>query len=68
MEEIFDSLQYPEITLETEDIKMNLEIKKDYSKYSNIHERKNAFFKDLALFLLEFNDAPESLDLLKYYD
>ena len=39
MDDIIDSL-YPEITLETDDILMNITVKKDYSDIKELNKRK----------------------------
>ncbi|MDO5849124.1 MAG: hypothetical protein Q4P18_06295 [Methanobrevibacter sp.] len=67
-EDEFDELLYPELTLETDDILMNLTIKKDYSSFQNVEDRKKEFIKDLELFIKEFNESPESLEFFRYYD
>jgi len=63
-----DNLLLPEINLETEDIIMNIAIKKDYSEIADLDKRKEEFFKDLIDFIEEFKKAPESLEFMKYYD
>lgn len=62
------SNQFPEIALETDDILMNLTIKKDYSKIKDIKNRKKEFFKDLKLFIEEFESSDESDDLMEFYE
>ena len=59
---------YPELTLETDDIIMELAIKKDYSEIKDSNKRKEEFIKDLHDFIDEFSRADESLDFIKYYD
>ncbi len=59
---------YPELTLETDDIIMELAIKKDYSKIKDSNKRKKEFIKDLHAFIDEFSQTEESLDFIKYYD
>ena len=59
---------YPELTLETDDIVMELAIKKDYSKIKDSNKRKEEFIKDLHAFIDEFSQTNESLDFIKYYD
>ncbi len=59
---------YPELTLETDDIIMELAIKKDYSEIKDSNKRKKEFIKDLHAFIDEFSQAEESLDFIKYYD
>ena len=49
-----DSNDYPKIALETDDISMNITIKKDYSSIDDLEKRKEEFFKDLREFLDEF--------------
>lgn len=63
----FENLLYPEITLETDDILMNLTVKKDYSAIENPEDRKKEFIKDLQDFIKEFEDSPESNDFINYY-
>lgn len=63
----FENLLYPEITLETDDILMNLTVKKDYSTIENPEDRKKEFIKDLQDFIKEFEDSPESNDFINYY-
>lgn len=67
MFELEDEL-YPELTLETDDILMNLTIKKDYSVFPTASERKEEFLNDLKAFIKEFDESPESLEFFKYYD
>ena len=59
---------YPNITLETDDILLNLVIKKDYSKIKDLEERKKEFFNDLREFIDEFESTEESKQLMKYYE
>jgi hypothetical protein len=59
---------YPNITLETDDILLNLLIKKDYSKIEDLEERKKEFFNDLREFIDEFESTEESNQLMKYYE
>ena len=59
---------YPELTLETDDIIMELAIKKDYSKIKDSNKRKEEFIKDLYAFIDEFSGTKESLDFINYYD
>lgn len=63
-----DEFLYPQITLENEDIIMDLTVKKDYCDMDNIQDRKKQFIKDLEHFLEEFNQSPDSLEFFKYYD
>ena len=67
MDDLLESL-YPELTLETEDILMNLSIKKNYSLIKDLDERKKEFISDLKDFIDEFEEANESLEFMKYYD
>lgn len=67
MDEFLDTL-YPELTLETDDIIMNLAIKKDYSKIGDFDKRKEEFIKDLNDFIEEFSKTPESDDFVRYFD
>ena len=62
------SNDYPKISLETEDILMNLTIKKDYSAIDDLEKRKEQFIKDLKEFIDEFESTEESSHLMKYYD
>ena len=62
------SMDYPKISLETEDILMNLTIKKDYSYIEDLDKRKEEFIKDLKEFIDEFESTEESSQLMKYYD
>ena len=59
---------FPNITLETDDILLNLVIKKDYSKIEDLEERKKEFFNDLREFIDEFESTEESKQLMKYYE
>ncbi len=63
-----EDLLYPEITLETEDIIMNLIIKKDYSDIENVNDRKKEFVKDMKEFIEEFDQSPQSVSFFEYYD
>ena len=62
------SMDYPKISLETDDILMNLTIKKDYSAIDDLEKRKEQFIKDLKEFIDEFESTEESSQLMKYYD
>ena len=62
------SKDYPKIALETDDILMNLTIKKDYSAIEDLDKRKEEFIKDLKEFIDEFESTEESSQLMKYYD
>lgn len=59
---------YPNINLETDEILLNLIIKKDYSNIEDFDERKKVFFKDLREFIDEFESTEESDQLMKYYE
>ena len=61
-------MDFPKIALETDDILMNLTIKKDYSAIGDLDERKKEFIKDLKEFIDEFESTEESSQLMKYYD
>lgn len=63
-----DDLDYPQLTLETEDIKMDLVIKKDYSYIKDVNERKNQLVEDLKEFIKEFDAAPEAIEFMEFYD
>ena len=67
MEDI-DNILLPEINLETDDIIMNIAVKKDYSTIEDLDERKKEFINDLKAFIEEFSQTEESLELMKYYD
>ena len=67
MEDI-DDLLLPEINLETDDIIMNIAVKKDYSEIEDIDQRKEEFIKDLKEFIEEFSKTEESTEFMKYYD
>ena len=67
MDDFLEEL-YPEITLETDDIIMNLTIKKDYSQIEDLDKRKKEFINDLKVFIKEFEETPESDDFMRYYD
>lgn len=67
MDDFLDEL-YPEITLETDDIIMNLAIKKDYSQIKDLDKRKEEFINDLKDFIKEFEETPESDEFMRYYD
>ena len=67
MDDFLDEL-YPEITLETDDIIMNLAIKKDYSQIKDLDKRKEEFINDLKDFIKEFEETYESDEFMRYYD
>ena len=56
-----DSLLLPEINLETDDIIMNIAVRKDYSEIKDIDERKRVFINDLKAFIEEFSQKDEAL-------
>ena len=62
------SNDYPKISLETDDILINLTIKKDYSVIEDSDKRKEEFIKDLKEFIEEFESTEESSQLMKYYE
>lgn len=64
----FEDFFFPELTLETDDITMNLVVKKDYSYLDTIEERKKEFLDDLKSFIKEFDGSPDSIDFFKYFD
>ena len=59
---------FPELTLETDDILMELAIKKDYSQIRDLDKRKEEFIKDLHDFIDEFSQTPESREFMAYFD
>ena len=63
-----DNLLFPEIDLETDDLIMSIEVKKDYSKIKDIDKRKEEFINVLKDFIEEFSQTEESLEFMKYYD
>ena len=67
MEDI-DNILLPEINLETDDIIMNIAVKKDYSTIEDLDERKKEFINDLKAFIEEFSQTEESVEFMKYYD
>ena len=67
MEEFLEAM-YPEITLETDDIKMTISLKKDYSQIEDAGERKEEFIMDLMDFIDEFSRTPESGEFMAYFD
>ena len=67
MEDI-DNILLPEINLETDDIIMNIAVKKDYSTIKDLDERKQEFIQDLKDFIKEFEETPESTDFMRYFD
>lgn len=67
MEDFLEDL-YPKITLETDDILMSISVKKDYSQIKDVNLRKKEFIKNLQDFIKEFEQTPESLEFIKYFD
>ncbi len=63
-----DEFLYPELNLETDDIVMDITVKKDYSKIENLDKRKEEFISDLKAFIEEFEKTPESMDFMRYFD
>ncbi len=63
-----EKLLFPEITLETDDIIMNIALKKDYSDICDLNVRKEEFIRDLKDFIDEFEQTDESLEFMRYYD
>ena len=59
---------YPELNLETDDIIMDIAVKKDYSQIKDLDKRKEEFIKDLKAFIEEFEETPESLEFMRYFD
>jgi hypothetical protein len=59
---------FPELTLETDDIIMELAIKKDYSHIRDLDKRKEEFIKDLHDFIDEFSQTPESHEFMTFFD
>ena len=59
---------FPNISLETDEMLLNLIVKRDYSEIKDLKQRKEAFFNDLKDFIEEFESADESNELMKYYD
>ena len=59
---------FPELTLETDDIIMELAIKKDYSHIRDLDKRKEEFIKDLHDFIDEFSQTPESREFMAFFD
>lgn len=66
--EFVENKDYPTIDLETENIKMSLTLKKDYSSINNLKDRKKEFINDLKDFIDEFDSTEESNELMKFYD
>ena len=59
---------HPKIDLETDDILMNLTIKKDYSQIKDLDERKREFIKDLKDFINEFESTEEFKEFMRFFD
>ena len=59
---------FPELTLETDDIIMELAIKKDYSQIRDVDKRNEEFIKDLHDFIDEFSQTPESREFIAFFD
>lgn len=60
-------LECPELELETDDLRLILTLKKDYSKIEDLEERKKEFIKDMKDFIDEFAANPEFDELMEYY-
>lgn len=60
-------IEYPEIEIETNDIKLILTLKKDYSKIKDLENRKKEFIKDINDFIDEFVATREFNELMEYY-
>ena len=58
----------PQITLETDDLIMEISVKKDYSQIKDLDERKEEFINDLNDFIKEFSETPESKDFMAFFD
>ena len=63
-----EDMLYPELNLETDDIIMDISVKKDYSQIKDLDERKREFINDLKEFIKEFEETPESTDFMRYFD
>ena len=50
-----ENIFYPELTLETDDIIMELAIKKDYSKIRDSDKRKEEFIKEVKTSMASSN-------------
>lgn len=66
MDDLLDEL-YPQITLETDDLIMEISVKKDYSQIKDLDERKKEFINDLKDFIDEFNETPESGQFMAFF-
>jgi uncharacterized FlgJ-related protein len=67
MDEFLDSL-YPQITLETDDLIMEISVKKDYSQIEDLDKRKEEFIRDLNEFIREFSETPESEEFMLFFE
>ena len=67
MDNLLDEL-YPQITLETDDLIMEISVKKDYSQIKDLDERKKEFINDLHDFIQEFSETPESRQFIAFFD
>ncbi|MBE6494920.1 MAG: hypothetical protein E7Z78_00600 [Methanobrevibacter thaueri] len=67
MDDLLEDL-YPEITLETDDLIMQISVKKDYSQIKDLDERKKEFINDLNEFIKEFSETPESKEFMAFFD
>ncbi len=67
MDDFLDEL-YPEITLETDDLIMEISVKKDYSQIKDLNKRKEEFINDLKDFIKEFSETPESKEFMAFFD
>ena len=67
MDDLLEDL-YPEITLETDDLIMQISVKKDYSQIKDLDERKKEFINDLNEFIKEFSETPESKEFISFFD
>ena len=66
MDDFSDEL-YPSITMETDELTMTINVKKDYSSIIDLNIRKKEFIKDLHSFIDEFDETQESLDFIEYF-
>ena len=67
MDDFLDDF-YHELTLETEDIIMELSFKKDYSQIKDFDKRKEELINDLHEFINEFSQNPGCDDFVRYFD
>ena len=63
-----EDMLYPELNLETDDLILDISVKKDYSQIKDLDERKMEFINDLKEFIKEFEETPESMDFMRYFD